>query len=298
MNILITGATGTVGKPLCNFLMRSTSEHRLFFAHRRPAITRSKLNAKTWQIRQFDFDDIYSFEPALKDIDRLFLLRPPQLTDIKGVIVPLLKKAKQAGVKEIVFLSIQSANHNKWTPHYKIEQAIEQSGINYVFLRAGFFMQNFTQEIRDDIVRRDEIFVPAAARRFNFVDADELAEVAAKILLSPPETPQKYTLIGTSPMDYYRVSRLLSEALGREIKYANPNPIWFIFKKMMRGKPFIFAFVQVVLYRFNKVPSKDQYKHTLQRLLQRPPKSLSAFFQEQKDNLQPATAPKADKTRG
>jgi uncharacterized protein YbjT (DUF2867 family) len=287
MNILVTGATGTVGKPIVQYLQQASSEHRLFFAVRRPAVARHEIAAKTWQLRQFDFEDIYSYQPALKDIDRLFLLRPPNLTDIKGYILPLLKAARKAEVKLIVFLSIQSADKNRWTPHYKIEQAIEQSGLNYIFLRPGFFMQNFLQEIKEDIVERDEIFVPAGSNRFSFIDTEELAEVAAKLLLEGADEPQKFTLTGTSPMDYYRVATVASESLGRPIRYSNPNPLWFIIRKLMRGRKFMFAFIQVVLYRFNRVPSSDQYRHTLQRLLYRPPKTLHAFFLEHRDELTP-----------
>ncbi|MEQ8705512.1 MAG: NmrA family NAD(P)-binding protein [Phaeodactylibacter sp.] len=299
MNILVTGATGTVGEPLVRFLQRASSEHRFFFTARRPAIIRHKIDAKTWQIRQFDFEDIYSFKSALKEIDRLFLLRPPNLTDVKGYILPLLKAAKEAEVKLIVFLSIQSADKNKWTPHYKIEKALKESGINYIFLRSGFFMQNFLQEIREDITKRDEVFVPAGSNRFSFIDAEELAEVTADLLLNAPEASQIYTLTGTSPMDYYRVATVASEALGRPIRYTNPNPFWFIFRKMMRGRSLMFAFIQVVLYRFNRVPPADQYRHTLQRLLNRPPKSLSAFFIEHQEELsaQKTIAPTTDKTR-
>lgn len=285
MNILITGATGNVGKPLTHFLQQASSEHRLFFAVRRPAMARHKIAAKTWQLRQFDFEDIYSFQPALEDIDRLFLLRPPHITDVKAYMVPLLNAARKAGVQMVVFLSIQSANKNKWTPHYKIEQEIEKSGIDYVFLRAGFFMQNFLQEIKSDLVKRNEIFVPAGSNRFSFIDAEELGEVAASTLLNAPSSSQKYTLTGTSPMDYYRVATVASEVLGRRIRYSNPSPIWFILKKMMRGRQFMFAFIQVVLYRFNRVPAEDQYRHTLQRLLHRPPKTLSTFFIEHRDEL-------------
>jgi len=285
MNILITGATGNVGKPLAYFLQQASSEHRLFFAFRRPAFARQAIMAKTWQFRQFDFEDIYSFQHALKDIDRLFLLRPPHLTDVQAYIVPLLSAAKESGVKLIVFLSIQSADSNKWTPHYKIEQAIKKSGLNYVFLRAGFFMQNFLLEIKSDLVERNEIFVPAGSNRFSFIDAKELAEVASNILLDTSTASQEYTLTGTSPMDYYRVATIATEGLGRKIQYTNPSPLWFILKKMLRGRKFMFAFVQVLLYRFNRVPAADQYKHTLQKQLHRPPKSLGAFFIEHQEAL-------------
>lgn len=287
MNILLTGATGLVGQAVTRHLEQQAGEHQVYFAVRRPALARDQLPAKTWQIRQFDFDDPYSYEPALQDIDRLFLLRPPQLTDIKGKIVPLLETAERLGVEHVVFLSIQAVEHNKWTPHYKMEHAIKHSGLSYTFLRSGFFMQNLLTAMLEDIRDRNEIFVPASDNRFNFVDVDELGEVACKTLLETAHENKAYTLIGTSPMDYYRVASLLSSVLQRPIRYSNPSVVWFAIKKLMKGVALPFVIVMIVLYRYTKLTPEDQYAHTLQRLLHRPPKQLLSFIEENSEAFQP-----------
>ncbi|NBC09459.1 MAG: NmrA family NAD(P)-binding protein [Bacteroidetes bacterium] len=281
MNILLTGATGLVGQAVTRHLSeQQTEEHQVYYAVRRPTLVRDQLPAKNWQIRQFDFEDPCSYGPALQGIDRLFLLRPPQLTDVKGKVVPLLETAKQLGVKQVVFLSIQGAAHNKWTPHYKMEQAIKRSGLPYTFLRAGFFMQNLLTAMLKDIRERDEIFVPASNNRFNFVDVDELGEVACKTLLETGHEYQAYTLVGTSPLDYYRVAGMLSSVLQRPIRYSNPSVVWFAIKKLIGGTALPFVIIMIILYRYTKLPPKDQYAHTLQRLLHRPPKQLLSFIEE------------------
>jgi len=280
MNILLTGATGLVGKAVTRHLQQYIGEHRIFYAVRRPALVRGYLPAKTWQIRQFDFEDPYTYEPALQQIDRLFLLRPPQLTDVRGKITPLLSTAKRLGVQQIVFLSIQGVLHNKWTPHYKIEKAIEEIGIPYTFLRAGFFMQNLLQELLPPIRERDEIFVPAASNRFSFVDTDELGVVAAKALVEQGHKNTAYTLVGTSPTDYYQVAGMLSGVLPRDIRYSNPNVVWFAIKQLLNGKSLPFILVMIMLYRYTRLTPKDQYSHALQRLLHRPPKQLQDFIEE------------------
>ncbi|NRA52123.1 MAG: NmrA family NAD(P)-binding protein [Phaeodactylibacter sp.] len=298
MNILITGATGTVGRSLTQHLNHASSEHRLFFAVRWPAMARQEIQCKTWQLRQFDFEDVYSYLPALKDIDKLFLLRPRHLSNVNGYIKPLIEAAKQNNLKQIVFLSIQSADKNKWTPQYAIEKEIRKSGIKYVFLRPGNFMQNFLGEINEGITSKDEISVPAGSRRFSFIDVEELTEVAAKVLLNPPPVSAQYTLTGTSPIDYYRVATIISESIGRPIKYTNPSPLWFITKQLIDGQPIKKAVEKLAFYRFNRVPSADQYRHTLQQLLHRPPKTLRNFFIESQDQFapEPSTVPAANKT--
>lgn len=287
MNILITGATGTVGKHLISHLEQRGTGQRVFYAVRKPALARDQLPGRTWQIRQFDFEDELSYRPALQQINKIFLLRPPKLTDVKRQIVPLLEEAKRSQIEHIVFLSIQGVNANTWTPHFKIEQAIKEAGLPYTFLRPGFFFQNLHQEMGADIRQRDEIFVPAQARVFNFVDAAEVAEVAALALTTEGHLNQSYTLTGTSPIDYYRVAAALSDALDRGVRYANPSIPYFLFRKLAQGKPLPFALVQTVLYRYTRIPEQERFKHTLQRLLQRPPTGLQAYLEQNRELFEP-----------
>ncbi len=287
MNILITGATGQVGRAVTQHLQRLSNHEHIYYAVRKPALTREELPAKSWQIRQFDFEDTFSFEAALENIDHLFLLRPPSLTDVDGKVVPLLKAAKKTGLKRIVYLSIQGVDSNKWTPHYKIEQAIKRSGIPYIMLRPGFFMQNLVGPMLEDIRDRDRIFVPAGKNRFNFVDVDEVGEVAARELLRPQIEQDTHTLVAGSPVDFYRVARMLSEVLGRKVKYRNPSLVYFALHKLWKGEAAIFVFVMIMLYRFTTIPAEERYTHRLQRLLQRPPKLLSTYIEENASAFQP-----------
>jgi uncharacterized protein YbjT (DUF2867 family) len=287
MNILLTGATGLVGNAVTHHLQQYAGEHRIFYAVRQPASGKNRLPAQDWQIRQFDFGDTRTYEPALQQIDRLFLLRPPQLTDVKGKIIPLLECAKRLGVQQIVFLSIQGVLSNTWTPHYKIEKAIEQVGIPYIFLRAGFFMQNLTQAMLPSIRERDEIFVPAAANQFSFVDVEELGEVAAKVLVSAGHDNKAYTLVATPPTDYYQVASLLSGVLEREIHYRNPSVLRFIFRELTNGQSLPFILVMIMLYRYTKLMPEDQSPNDLQSLLSHPPKQLQAFIEEHAEEFQP-----------
>lgn len=285
MSLLITGPTGNIGSSLVHHLLSQGQGDKVVLAVRKPSTASLPLAWAGLSVRAFDFEDTACFAAALEGIERLFLLRPPQLTDVDGTIKPLLKAAGQAGVQQVVFLSIQGVDSNTWTPHYKIEQAVKGSELPFTFLRPGFFMQNFLQEMLPDIQARGELFVPAGARRFNFVDAEEVAAVAAKVLLEAGHEGKAYTLNSTVPIDFYRAASILSEVLGRPIRYARPSSLGFLIKKLMRGTPFIFAAVQVVLYWRDQMDLGERYTHTLQRLLGRPPKRLAEFFAENREQF-------------
>ena len=100
----------------------------------------------------FDSENSASFEPALKNIDLLFLLRPPQLSSVSKYVAPFIETAAKASVKHIVFLSVQGVQNSKMIPHHKTEKLIVKSGIPHRFLRPAYFLQNFTTTLQKDLV--------------------------------------------------------------------------------------------------------------------------------------------------
>src|SRR5690606_28169323 len=91
-----------------------------------------------------DFERPGTYGPALEGMRKVFLVRPPHLTDVKGIFEPFVQACSQAGVVQIVFLSLLGTEHNPFPPHHRIERVIRESGIAYTFIRPGFFMQNLS----------------------------------------------------------------------------------------------------------------------------------------------------------
>lgn len=102
-----------------------------------------------------------SYKPVLQNCNTLFLLRPPQIANIDAYFKPLITAAKECGVIHIIFLLVQGVQHNKWVPHHKIEKLIIESGIQFIFLRPAYFMQNFTPTLQQDLFINHRIFLQA-----------------------------------------------------------------------------------------------------------------------------------------
>lgn len=185
-NILITGATGTIGKAVINHLLKlvTTAPVNVIAAVRNVEAARNDFPAedKHLTFRPFDFLNHATYNNALADIHTLFLLRPPQITDISGVFRPLIERAVALGVRRILFISVQGAERSSVIPHNQIEAVIKEQGVPYVFLRPGYFMQNLIVELLEGIRSRNEIVLPAGNAPFNWVDADNVGEVAAVLL--------------------------------------------------------------------------------------------------------------------
>jgi uncharacterized protein YbjT (DUF2867 family) len=143
--ILVTGATGNVGAAtIAHLLAQYAGAVEVTAAVQDVPRARQALLHPELRFVRFNFKDVSTVKAALTGVDKLFLLRPPQLADVRQYLEPVVLAAKAAGVKHVVFLSLQGVEHNKLTPHYKVEQIIRREGLPYTFLRPSFFMQNLS----------------------------------------------------------------------------------------------------------------------------------------------------------
>lgn len=108
--ILVTGATGHVGKEVVKTLMQKNVDFQV--------ATRRKESKGVY----FDFETPSSIKPALSGITKLFLLRPPHLADAKKYFQPVIDTAKEVGINHIVFLSLLGVEKNPIVPHSKIRK--------------------------------------------------------------------------------------------------------------------------------------------------------------------------------
>lgn len=279
--VLVTGSTGNVGRAVARHLAvageRVISAARISAARDEPAGVVAGTEA-----RVLDFGDRWGWPAALDGVDRMFLLRPPQISDVRRFIFPLIDSALDAGVRQIVFLSLQGVQFNTATPHHAVEKYLRTRSAPFTFLRPNFFMQNLSTTYRDDIRDRHEIFVPAARARTAFVDTDDLGRVAATVLTRPGHLGKAYTLSGEQSLDYYGVARHLSAALGYEVRYAAPSVEAYVARLTEQGAPADYIEVQKMIYRVVRMNVSALPNRTIRRLTGRPATTFPEFAEREK----------------
>ena len=275
--ILVTGALGNVGAEVVNSLVRLGAGVRA--ADLNPQAIEARFG-KQVESRRLDFSDPSSFAPAVEGAQALFLMRPPQISDVQRLIFPFIDAAQAAGVKQVSFLSLIGIENNRRVPHYKIEQRLRVSQMTWCFLRASFFMQNLSTTHRQEIQQRNEIDVPVGRGKTSFIDVRDLGAVAALTLTQPGHAGQAYDLTGPDALDYYQVAEIFSQELGRNITYRNPSAIQFLVKSIRNGIPTGYALIMTWLYTQTRKGMSAQVTGETARLLGRPPVTLRQYVQD------------------
>ncbi len=216
--VLVTGATGTVGRDVAKQLSRKGSAVR---AGVRDQVKARKRFGDEIDLVTFDFQDVGSFGGALDGVEKVFLL-PPLIPNQVELANAFVDAAKRAGVRHIVKLSAIGADAappftvGKW--HAANEEHIRESGLGFTFLRPNSFMQNFITYFPP---RDGAIYLPWGNATASFVDTRDIASVATDVLTSDGHEGKIYTLTGPVALGIADVARILAGVAGRDIHYVD-----------------------------------------------------------------------------
>jgi uncharacterized protein YbjT (DUF2867 family) len=278
--VFVTGATGTVGSAVVSHLVGLGVD--VVAGVRNPAAA-DHLPAGA-RARSFDFHSAPAgLRAALAGTDRLFLMRPPAIADVRTHLFPLIDAARDTGVRQVVFLSLQGVQANRRTPHHAVETYLRRQGAPYTFLRPNFFLQNLSTAYAERIRDRDEVFVPAGRSRTAFIDARDIGRVAAAVLTSPGHLRRAYTLSGEQSLTYADVARTMSAVLGRRITYARPSEADYLAALAAQGAPEDYLAVQRMIHRVVRLNVSAVPNRMVRRLTGTPATTLADFVRDYRD---------------
>jgi uncharacterized protein YbjT (DUF2867 family) len=223
-NILVTGATGTTATIVATQLRQRGAAVRALVRDPKKA---EPLAAKGVELALGDFETPASLEAALDGITSVFLVTPPH-PDASGMVDRFIAVASKSPLHpRIVRLSaIKGSDHgptDNTRTHGRADRAIQDSGLPYVILRPNYFMQNLFGSV-ESILGQGTMFQGTSDGRLGFIDVRDIADVATAALLDPQWDRGIYELTGPEAISYGDVAKLLSEALGREVKYVPVTP--------------------------------------------------------------------------
>jgi uncharacterized protein YbjT (DUF2867 family) len=213
--ILVTGATGTVGREVVAQLLANGVKVR--------AMTRQPAKAKfddRVDVVKGDFDAPASLAAAVEGTEKVFSLTFGPRTAAHEE--SLAGEARKAGVRHIVKLSALGGDGEtrndirKW--HDQGEEAIRASGIPCTVLRPGAFMSN-ALHWRDSIRREGKVYSNYGEGKLPPVHPRDIAAVAVRALTGSGHEGKVYPLTGPQALSVGEQVAILSDAIGRHLVY-------------------------------------------------------------------------------
>ncbi|MFO8022756.1 MAG: NmrA family NAD(P)-binding protein [Perlabentimonas sp.] len=287
-SILITGATGNVGVEVIRYLYQIGTSNRIVAGVRNIEKAKKILSDFTnLEFARFDFEDPDTFDNALSGIDKVFLLRPPHISDVEKYFVPLITAIKHNSINEIVFLSVQGAEKSKIIPHNKIERLLNEYGLESIFLRPSYFMQNLTTTLICDIKTKREIVLPSGKAKFNWVDIENIAEAGAMLLEKFADYKnQSYEITGYENLSFAQVTSQINKVIENPIHYRSVNPLKFFQIKRREGMGKGLIMVMILLHFLPRFQKEPKISNFYEQLTGKKPTDLVTFIKREKTQFE------------
>jgi uncharacterized protein YbjT (DUF2867 family) len=194
---------------------------------------------------------------------------------------------KRQYIKKVVFLSVQGVESQSLIPHHRLEKLLVDEKMEYVFLRPGYFMQNLTTTLVDEIKQNNRIFIPAGKLKFNWVDARDIGMVGAHIL----NEFEKYTyqtpeITGSEFVGFGEVVSLIRKITGRPLRYVSPNLLWFAHVQRSKGIPMPMILVMIMLHFLPRLGKNAQrLTDVVEQVTGQKPTTLKEFVEREQVKL-------------
>lgn len=229
MTILVTGATGQIGRQVIEQLVSRGADVRALV--RDPA--KAELPAGVAVVKG-DLLDVDSLRSAFEGVSTLFLLNGVVADEFTQALIAL-NVAKSSGVQRVVYLSVIHADRYVNVPHFAgkfgVERMLEQMQFSATVLRPAYFISNDIT-IKDVVLGYGTYPMPLGSKGLAMVDTRDLAEVAALELIRrkdarEPLPFERINVVGPQTLTGTDVAAIWSDVLARPIAYGGDDPAAF-----------------------------------------------------------------------
>jgi len=272
IRVLVTGATGNTGRRVASRLAA------LGFAVRTAARTGRPSESGAEHVR-FDWADASTHEDALSGVERMYLVAPAFASDPSVLMLPFIERALKRGVRRVVVLS-SSAVPEGAPGLGAVHKAVRERAPEWAVLKPSWFMQNFVDERHHHggSLKRDGLLVTATGEgRVGFVDAHDIAEVAARAIADEQPHDTAHVITGPEALRYDDIATILSQVAGRPMRHVSADSDAVQRHMMDAGIPERYAQLLVQLDEAIRQGTESRVTDTVLRVTGREPRSFEAF---------------------
>ena len=262
-NVLVLGGTGKTGRRVVEKLQQRGFNVRIGSRGATP---------------KFDWEDTSTWSEALEGIDSVYITYQPDLAvpGAKEAIEGLTKEAKNQGVQKLVLLSGKGEREAELC-----EEIVKNSGLDYTIVRASWFSQNFSESFFLEPIQHGFVALPLADTNVPYVDADDIAEVAAEALTNQMHNGEIYELTGSQFFTFRQVIQEIAKVTDREIVFTEVSVEEYTQMLKEYGVPE--GYVWLIGYLFTEVLDNEDNQvmtYDVEKVLRRKPKLFLDFVKE------------------
>ncbi|MFN4150074.1 MAG: SDR family oxidoreductase [Candidatus Sericytochromatia bacterium] len=286
--ILVTGATGQLGRATIDFLLKKVPANEI------SALVRNEnkaldLKEKGIDIRVGNYHDYESLVKAFAGVEKLLLVSSSDFNDRLQQQLNAVNAAKEAGVKYIAYTSFglksleNSAIQFVIDDHFKTAEKIKKSGLKYTLLDNTLYSDVLPMFLGHNVLETG-VFLPAGDGKAPFATRLDMAEATANVLIDSVSHENKEYLISSNRLySISDVATYLSELSGKTINYIDADEKVFVETLTKVGVPQEYVGLTASFATAIKNKEFELYDNTLATLLGREETSLkdylkSAFF--------------------
>lgn len=224
--ILITGANGHFGQATIDALLSAGFNAGNIAGLVRDTSKGSQLHEKGIHVKIGDYDNYDSLVQAFLGVEKLLFISGNDMAKRVSQHQNVVNAAKEAGVKHIFYTSIYRQSESEQSPlhfilssHLATEAMIKASGLNYTILKNNLYTDVIPWFLGEKVLETG-IFFPAGDGKISFALRTEMAEGAARLLLSDAPVESEYNISGPA-VSFSEMASLLKDITGVPVHYHN-----------------------------------------------------------------------------
>lgn len=291
--ILITGTTGTTGRPLVEHVIAADIPARAIVRDPGQA---DKLRARGLQVVTGDLRDEAVLAAALMGVERAFLLTAN--SDGQAALeIRFIDAAVTAGVAHVVKLSAIGADSGSPAVlkryHGRAEDHLRAAPLAHTIVQANFFMDNLLHSA--PAIARDGAFaLPLGSGRVGAIDVRDVAEAAFTVLTRPGHENRSYVITGPEVLSFGEMAAILSDELGREIRYIDMPAEEFRALMIGLGQNAWYVDATLQLFALIREDRNAAVTETFTAVTGRPPRAFRQFVRDRAHRFGPTAGAAQD----
>lgn len=275
--IVVTGATGKLGQHVIEGLLQKVPVDQIIAAVRTPE------KAQDWatqgvQVREADYSKPETLASALAGAETLLLISSNEVGQRLTQHQAVVDAARQAGIKLIAYTSILRADTSILelaSEHKATEEYIRASGLPFVFLRNGWYVENQTDAL-GPALEHGTILGAAQEGTFAFAARADYAEAAVAVVTGTGHKNKIYELAGDESYTLSELAAEVSRQSGKTVKYQDLPPQEYARTLVSFGLSAPFADIVADADAGARQGELDSDSHDLSTLIGHPTLSLEA----------------------